>query len=57
MAASDFWKALDRLGLSQYHDRLVQEAFDSWEVLPDIMGEDLLVSNSYKRLLFLMILQ
>ena len=41
MAASGFWEALDRLGLSQYHDGLVQEAFDSWDVLADITEEDL----------------
>ncbi|GAB7332971.1 hypothetical protein MBLNU13_g04670t1 [Cladosporium sp. NU13] len=41
MAASGFWEALERLGLSQYHDGLVQEAFDSWDVLADITEEDL----------------
>ncbi|KAM0701287.1 hypothetical protein Q7P35_011648 [Cladosporium inversicolor] len=41
MTASGFWEALDRLGLSQYHDGLVQEAFDSWDVLADITEEDL----------------
>lgn len=49
MAASEFWKALDRLGLSQYHDRLLQEAFDSWEVLTDITVEDWLVPIPFKR--------
>lgn len=44
MAASGFWEALDRLGLSQYHDGLVQEAFDSWDVLADITEEDLYVA-------------
>lgn len=43
MAPSEFREALDRLGLSQYHDGLVQEAFDSWEVLADITEEDLYV--------------
>jgi hypothetical protein len=41
MAASDFYETLNRLGLSQYHDSLVQEAFDSWDVLADITEEDL----------------
>jgi hypothetical protein len=41
MAASDFHETLNRLGLSQYHDSLVQEAFDSWDVLADITEEDL----------------
>ena len=45
MAASGFWEALDRLGLSQYHDGLVQEAFDSWDVLADITEEDLYVAD------------
>ena len=45
MAASAFWEALDRLGLSQYHDGLVQEAFDSWDVLADITEEDLYVAD------------
>jgi len=45
MAASEFWEALDRLGLSQYHDGLVQEAFDSWDVLADITEEDLYVAD------------
>lgn len=45
MTASGFWEALDRLGLSQYHDGLVQEAFDSWDVLADITEEDLYVSD------------
>jgi hypothetical protein len=49
MAASDFWKTLDRLGLSQYYDRLIQEAFDSWEVLVEITGDDLLVPNPFER--------
>jgi hypothetical protein len=43
MAASDFYETLNRLGLSQYHDSLVQEAFDSWDVLADITEEDLYV--------------
>lgn len=41
MAASDFYETLNRLGLSQYHDSLVQEAFDSWDILADITEEDL----------------
>lgn len=45
MTASDYWEALDRLGLSQYHDGLVQEAFDSWDVLADITEEDLYVAD------------
>lgn len=45
MPASDYWEALDRLGLSQYHDGLVQEAFDSWDVLADITEEDLYVAD------------
>ena len=49
MAASGFWEALDRLGLSQYHDGLVQEAFDSWDVLADITEEDLYVADHIHR--------
>ena len=45
MAASGFWETLDRLGLSQYHDGLVQEAFDSWDVLADITEKDLYVED------------
>lgn len=45
MAASAFWEALDRLGLSQYYDGLVQEAFDSWDVLADITEKDLYVAD------------
>jgi hypothetical protein len=45
MAASGYWETLDRLGLSQYHDGLVQEAFDSWDVLADITEEDLYVAD------------
>ena len=45
MAASEFSEALDRLGLSQYHDGLVSEAFDSWDVLADITEEDLYVAD------------
>ncbi|KAM0721903.1 hypothetical protein Q7P37_002828 [Cladosporium fusiforme] len=41
MAVSQFRDSLQRLGLSQYHDGLVSEAFDSWEVLADITEEDL----------------
>lgn len=47
MASSEFREALDRLGLAQYHDGLVQEAFDSWEVLADITEEDLCVINNH----------
>lgn len=45
MAISQFRDSLDRLGLGQYHDGLVQEAFDSWEVLADITEEDLYVAR------------
>lgn len=45
MTASEFWETLDRLGLSQYHDGLVQEAFDSWDVLADITEKDLYVAD------------
>lgn len=45
MAASAFREALDRLGLSQYYDGLVQEAFDSWDVLADITEKDLYVAD------------
>ena len=45
MTASEFSEALDRLGLSQYHDGLVSEAFDSWDVLADITEEDLYVAD------------
>ena len=49
MAASDFYETLNRLGLSQYHDSLVQEAFDSWDVLADITEEDLWVIDLHPR--------
>lgn len=49
MAASDFREALDHLGLSQYHDGLVSEAFDSWDVLADITEEDLYVADPLQR--------
>jgi len=49
MAVSEFWETLDRLGLSQYHDGLVQEAFDSWDVLADITEEDLYVVDRLRQ--------
>jgi len=41
MALKEFRDSLERLGLAQYHDGLVGEAFDSWEVLSDITEEDM----------------
>lgn len=41
MTFPDFRESLDRLGLAQYHDGLVQEAFDSWDVFVDITEGDL----------------
>lgn len=38
---SDYRVVLDRLGLSEYHDALVKEAFDSWETLVEITEPDL----------------
>ena len=46
MAVGEFRETLERLGLAQYHDGLVGEAFDSWEVLADITEEDMCVSSS-----------
>lgn len=43
MAVNEFRETLERLGLAQYHDGLVGEAFDSWEVLADITEEDMYV--------------
>jgi hypothetical protein len=48
MVASEFLEALSRLGLSQYHDSLVQEAFDSWSILVDITEEDMWVPDLSK---------
>lgn len=36
-----FHDILERLGLSQYHDIFVEEAFDSWDILVDITEADL----------------
>jgi hypothetical protein len=41
MSASDFQETLARLGLAQYHDEFVAEAFDSLDVLADITEKDL----------------
>lgn len=49
MPTSEFREALDNLGLSQYHDGLVQEAFDSWDVLADITEEDLYVADPLQK--------
>lgn len=38
---TSFQDTLARLGLSQYHDGFVGEAFDTWEVLSDITEKDL----------------
>lgn len=35
---------LERLGLEQYYNALVQEGFDTWEILSDIQEHDLYVS-------------
>jgi hypothetical protein len=40
-AVAEFQDTLTRLGLAQYHDGFVAEAFDSWAVLADITEEDL----------------
>jgi hypothetical protein len=48
MVASEFLEVLSRLGLSQYHDSLVQEAFDSWSILVDITEEDMWVPDPSK---------
>lgn len=38
---SDLKTNLERIGLSQYYERFVAEAFDTWEVIQDISEEDL----------------
>lgn len=48
MTALNFREALDRLGIGQYHDLFIQEAFDSWEVLADITEKDLYVADPPK---------
>jgi hypothetical protein len=48
MVATDFLEMLGRLGLSQYHDSLVQEAFDSWSILVEITEEDMWVPDLSK---------
>jgi hypothetical protein len=48
MVSTDFQEALDRLGLLQYHDSLVQEAFDSWGILADITEGDMWVPDLSK---------
>jgi hypothetical protein len=48
MVFTAFQEALDRLGLLQYHDSLVQEAFDSWGILADITEGDMWVPDLSK---------
>lgn len=48
MAVTDFRDALGLLGLSQYHDGLVQEGFGSWGALVDITEGDMCVSDFSK---------
>lgn len=38
---TDLGPILSRLGLDQYHDVLVQEGFDTWDVVLDIQESDL----------------
>nr|OQO23506.1 hypothetical protein B0A51_12422 [Rachicladosporium sp. CCFEE 5018] len=40
-SANDFYDSLNTIGLVQYHEEFVQEAFDTWEVLIDITESDL----------------
>ncbi|OQN95201.1 hypothetical protein B0A48_18624 [Cryoendolithus antarcticus] len=40
-SANDFYDSLNTIGLVQYHDEFVREAFDTWEVLIDITESDL----------------
>ncbi|KAK6409379.1 hypothetical protein LTR95_018323 [Oleoguttula sp. CCFEE 5521] len=40
-SSGDFYDSLHSIGLTQYHDKFVQEAFDTWEVLIDITEPDL----------------
>ncbi|KAJ8607636.1 hypothetical protein MRB53_040155 [Persea americana] len=41
----DFRRSLERLGLGEYYNGFVAEAFDSWEVLAQITEEDLNALN------------
>lgn len=41
MIDTEFRHSLAVLGLAQYHDPLVAEAFDSWAVLAQITEQDL----------------
>ncbi|KAK6436398.1 hypothetical protein LTR95_007413 [Oleoguttula sp. CCFEE 5521] len=45
-SANDFYDSLNTIGLVQYQDKFVREAFDTWEVLIDITESDLR-KNSY----------
>jgi hypothetical protein len=38
---TDLGELLDRLGLSQYLERLVDEGFEKWEAVMDITEQDL----------------
>ncbi|OQN95173.1 hypothetical protein B0A48_18699 [Cryoendolithus antarcticus] len=40
-SANDFYDSLNTIGLVQYHDEFVREAFNTWEVLIDIPESDL----------------
>ncbi|KAK6402110.1 hypothetical protein LTR95_019111, partial [Oleoguttula sp. CCFEE 5521] len=40
-SSGEFYDSLHSIGLTQYHDKFVQEAFDTWEVLIDITEPDL----------------
>ena len=44
MIELDFQQTLASLGLEQYHEQFVAEAFDSWPVLAQITESDLYVA-------------
>lgn len=39
--SEDLGEILERLGLSQYHARLVEEGFEKWETVQDVTEQDL----------------
>lgn len=41
MIDTEFRRSLAELGLGQYYDLLVAEAFDSWQILAQITEQDL----------------